>query len=256
MICCPLCFLPLEKINKSLQCANKHNFDFNKYGYINLSLMGGKHGDNLSLIQARHAFLNKNYYLFLREEIIGIAKQTKANICLDLACGEGYYSAKLPALHYGVDLSNYGLRLACKNDVLGHYILASIFKLPFEKEVFDFVLTCFAPLAKEEITRVLKKHGYFLFVSPGAYHLYELKKILYPNVYLNSDKDISLNGFILLRKYQLQKQVLLANDDLLNLINMTPYVYKTKREELEKLKKIRELKITFAFNIQLWQKIN
>lgn len=254
MICCPVCLLPLTKIKMSFKCANKHNFDINKYGYLNLALSKGGRGDNLALINARHNFLQKNHYLFLAEEIKGIVEKLKVKKTLDLACGEGYYTEKLPSKHYGIDLSEYGLRIACKRDPLNQYILASIFKLPFAANSFEFILTCFAPLAKEEITRVLKKDGYFLFVTPGKYHLYELKKMLYPSLYLNKEKTIELKNFTKIKSYNIQKKVVLNKIDLINLFNMTPYAYKTKEEAKEKLLNCEKLAITFSFNLDLWQK--
>ncbi|MBR4485343.1 MAG: SAM-dependent methyltransferase, partial [Erysipelotrichaceae bacterium] len=88
-ILCPVCKNILHKSDKFYSCENRHSFDIAKEGYLNLNLKNSqKSGDNAEMIKARKAFLEKDYYSFLREEVDKYIKTDDE--LLDLACGEGY----------------------------------------------------------------------------------------------------------------------------------------------------------------------
>ncbi|MDP3445129.1 MAG: methyltransferase, partial [Ignavibacteria bacterium] len=77
MIQCPICQLLLNESNKDYSCKNHHHFDKSKNGYTNLFLSHAKrvHGDNDSMIHARHRFLNEGHYSFLLNQLIKIFNQ-------------------------------------------------------------------------------------------------------------------------------------------------------------------------------------
>lgn len=256
-IICPICKEKLIKDDKRYYCSNRHSFDISKEGYVNLYLKKAiDSGDSKESINARHSFLNKNYYLFLKEKMNEIITDLDITSLCDLACGEGYYTKDLKVEHKtGIDLSKKGLKIASKNDPSTTYILSSIFHTPIEDKSVDMAITCFAPIAKEEIKRILKDSGYFLLINPHADHLYELKKVIYENPYENIDDDIDIDGLKLINKEVISNKFTLEKEDLYNLFKMTPYFYKTSKEDKDKLDNIDSLEITFSFNVYLYQKI-
>ena len=86
------------------------------------------------------------------------------------------------------------LRLAAKREKQVEFAVASCYHLPFADETADLLLDCFSPLAIDEFRRVLKPGGHFLYVVPGADHLWELKRVLYDAPYPNEEKKAPYEG--------------------------------------------------------------
>ncbi|MBR5859243.1 MAG: hypothetical protein IKZ05_04900, partial [Clostridia bacterium] len=96
---CPICGSELCSDGKSFRCvpendAKRHCFDISSSGYVDLSYRSGGSGDSKEAVNDRTAFLNKNYYLPLADEIKRLcAKHLRTDFFLvDAGCGEGYYS--------------------------------------------------------------------------------------------------------------------------------------------------------------------
>lgn len=251
---CPICGNPLEKINKSAVCTNKHSFDYAKQGYLNLLLKQSvDHGDNKEMVQARTDFLNSENYGFLKKELVKITQQYKPTVLCDLGCGEGYYTSSLCAEEkYGFDMSKDALKHASKNDPSTQYAVASIFRLPLADDSCDMALTCFAPFAKDEIERVLKTGGRFVFVSPGPRHLFEMKDLIYDTPYENEIKELETSmhkekEYIISNTFHCEKETLIS------LFKMTPYYHRTKSDDIEKLKQQNGMDITAEFVIRIYQ---
>lgn len=255
---CPICKEALETKGKSAVCSNGHCYDYHKSGYLNLLLKQSKdHGDNKQLVNARTRFLNTGAYAFLKDTLVEIAKAQKdSDNCnfVDLGCGEGYYTKDIPASSkIGFDLSKEALKTAAKEDHDSQYVISSIFNLPLGDESSDLIMTCFAPFAKEEVERILKEEGIFVFVTPGPKHLYELKEILYETPYLNKIEDLD-TSLTLCDTIKIEQQIDLDQEALMNLFEMTPYAYKTGQEGIDRLTKIDHLSITAQFIIRIYTK--
>ena len=253
-IACPVCKKELIRNDKSYRCENNHTFDIAKEGYLNLNLRNSQNtGDNPLMIKARKNFLEKGYYDFLKNEVNSLLN--KEDKLVDLACGEGYYTRDFICEDkVGIDLSKSGLKIASKSDKSTLYILNSIFRNPLYDESADKVITIFAPIAKEEIRRILKQNGEFILVKPDVYHLYELKDALYEKPYLNEIEDIDIPGLKLINEIKISDKRKVISEDLNNLFMMTPYFNTTSPEDKVKLQSIEELEITFAFIIDVYQK--
>jgi len=132
--------------------------------------------------------------------------------------------------------------------------VASIFHLPLPDSSVDTAVTCFAPAALQEIHRILKDNGSFLFVTPGKDHLMELKELLYDVPYENVTED--LNTDLTLEKTETIRNTFTVTDNetLMNLFSMTPYAHRTPKEGIEKLKETNSLTITAEFIIRLYRK--
>ena len=253
-IICPVCKNKLTKINNTYKCINNHSYDISKQGYINLNMHNSQNtGDNNEMINARKDFLEKGYYDFLLNEVNKLLSMDDSLV--DLACGEGYYTSRFIAKDkIGIDLSKQGLKIASKNDKNTTYLLNSIFHNPLENNSADKIITIFAPIAKEEIVRVLKKNGKFILVKPDEKHLYELKQAIYDNPYLNQIEDIEIDGLTLEKEIKISNKATLNNKDIHNLFMMTPYYNTTSKNDKEKLEFIDDLEITFSFIVDVYSK--
>lgn len=252
---CPVCGRELIRKENTAVCGNGHCFDYARQGYLNLLISQTKdHGDNKEMVKARTDFLHTGAYAFLREAIAGEVQAASPSLLCDLGCGEGYYTAVLPcAEKYGFDLSRDAVKHASAQDKSTQYCIASIFRLPVEAECCDFAMTCFAPFAKDEVQRILKKDGLFLFVTPGPDHLMELKSLLYEHPYQNAVEPLD-TALSLQKEYTISNTFHADHDALLNLFQMTPYAYRTGKAGKEKLEKQPGMDLTAQFVIRIFQK--
>src|SRR3990167_10634555 len=131
--------------------------------------------------------LGRTDYLVTRE-LPNILAKYKVNKILDLGCGAGLSTRFIKKLGYeciGTDINDEMLSFAKKNDPSGIYIKTlNGNSLPFEKEVFDMVVSVFVlfeiPTIDlmikffNETSRVLKKGCTFIAVT-GSEELYKRK---------------------------------------------------------------------------------
>jgi 23S rRNA (guanine745-N1)-methyltransferase len=81
----------MNRVEQRLVCSRNHSFDRAKEGYFNLLLsVGGIHGDNKEMVEARRAFLEGGYYSPLATAVTELVlKYTdKHGQILDAGCGE------------------------------------------------------------------------------------------------------------------------------------------------------------------------
>lgn len=260
---CPVCFekrgenIPLipDKDGRAVRCAAGHCFDIAAKGYVNLLLPQHKNvkdpGDSKDMALARRRFLNSGAY----QPLLGALCDTFAELCGDISspavadcgCGECYYTAGIydalasagasPQI-CGVDISKHALA-AGKSRRGGRNIkcaAASVFRLPLASGSMDAAAVIFAPMCREEVLRILKPNGAAVRVIPAEKHLWELKKLLYEQPYLNEVKPYEIEGFEFIGKRGVSFTLTITEQDLLNaLYTMTPYYYKTSREDSGKL---------------------
>lgn len=258
MLICPNCKNKLSQEDRVYKCINKHSFDIAKEGYLNLLLNKSNSGDNFTMVKSRQIFLEKNYFLTLLNHIIHELEDLNLqnpNI-LDLGCGNGYYTSAIARKYnnvIGLDISKEAIKLASKGNNSINYLVASAKDLPLATNSIDIILNVFAPLFIKEAYRVLKDNGVLIKVTPNKNHLLELKEILYDTVYLTTKKN-DYFGLELKKSHNLSYQINTDIDDLLMLLKMTPYIYKTSFNNLNKLKNVDNLNITLDFNILIYIK--
>lgn len=256
MLVCPICYMPLERKEHTWECSHHHSFDIAKQGYVNLSLKQKKHqGDNKEMVKARTAFLEQGHYAFLKDQLVKIIRSYHLETIVDTGCGQGYYTSAFSSVSqvWGIDLSKDAIQYAAKKDKLGHYLVASIFSMPFESNCCDGVLSIFVPYASAEIQRILKPQGIWITVGPGPHHCWELKKMLYEHVNENPMPESERQGFL----HEEQKIITSKQwvDDVWHLLEMTPYRYKSPKEGLERVKACAGKEITFEFVIDIWRRV-
>ena len=265
---CPNCKEQLIKKDNQYVCKHGHSFDIAKEGYANLLLSNKKNsqfpGDNKEMVSSRVQFLQKGYYEPLANTLKDIIKDTnkKALCVLDAGCGVGYYSIHIKEIRdicidlIGIDISKFAVKVAAKKDKTSNYFVASIFDLPIEDNSVDAILNVFSPKANEEFKRVIKDDGILIQVMPGKKHLYELKELLYKDKTYENEPEIQYEGFELIKSIPLAYNINVSKDDLVHLFSMTPYLYKTKIEDIENIKSVEQLNITIDFIIAVWRKSN
>ncbi|MEG2688612.1 MAG: methyltransferase domain-containing protein [Clostridia bacterium] len=262
---CPVCKEELERSGKTYVCKNKHLFDIAKEGYANLLLSDAKNsknpGDNTLMVNARKDFLNKDYYKQLALAISGIIDE-KFNFSatlLDAGVGVGYYIKTIETARaernitdnvFGVDISKCAVKCAAKSNPKATIAVASVYNLPFASDSFDVVLCVFSPFAVAEYLRVLKKGGYLIVVTPSENHLIEMRKLLYAENTRTVETSLPTEGLDILKKVELSFPLALAStQDIAQLIEMTPYIYRAPKTAVDNLLSLDKLDATADFNL-------
>jgi len=262
---CPVCGEPLHKVDKTLKCRRNHSYDISKYHYTNLLLdnhsSSKHHGDDKLMVQARTRFLNEGHYAPLRELIVSMIRPyiSSESTLLDACCGEGYYTEYIyeqtHAAVSGIDISKEALRAAAKRVPEVQYAVSSIRAIPLAKNSCDGIINLFAPYSTEEFSRILKQDGILLRAMPTEDHLFELKSAVYDHPYRNPKPIAVLKNFSVIKQERLEYMMeLKSNTSIQDLFSMTPYYYKTSKQDQEKLNSIDHLTTQAGFTVILYKK--
>lgn len=257
---CPVCGNKLSLNGKSYVCPLHHTFDVAKEGYVNFLSAKDKHakspGDNKEMILARRTIMQKGYYRPIYEYIASHFSLEGKSV-LDVGCGEGYLTRELAPYCEccGIDISKEAIRLCAKADKKIFYSVASMTRLPFFDNEFDYVFSLFAPYHAEEIARVLK--GKFIVCTPDRRHLFELKQMLYDTPIENPEPDYNLKEFEIERQDKVRGKFAADKENILPLLKMTPYYYRTPYSAIDKLANLNEdfkKEISLEFVITVYAK--
>ena len=266
---CPKCGEKLNIEENCAVCPSGHSYDRARGGYYNLLLgnTGGVHGDNKEMVLARRAFLGEGYYAPLARWLGALALEfTPIDGCLlDAGAGEGYYTDFVERTlleHNGrsdvsaFDISKDAVREIGKKNPRISLAVAGSYHMPIADGEFDTVINTFSPLALEETRRVLKVGGHFIMAIPGEMHLFDLKSVIYDTPYKNEVMDTHLDGFELISDESLIYNFILDSQEKINnLFMMTPYAYRTKPSDKEKVFALNKLNCTADFRIFVYKKL-
>lgn len=266
---CPKCKGELVLDTNTKKCKNNHSYDRAKAGYYNLLLGagGGTHGDNAEMVLARREFLSRGYYAPLANRLADlVCAHTAAGGCvLDAGCGEGYYTDKVEtglrdrdgdSNVLAFDISRDAVKYAAKRNRAVSLAVASSYDMPVADGSVDTLFNVFSPLATDEVRRVLKVGGRFIMAYPGADHLFGLKSVIYKTPYKNEPQDTSVDGFRLVSHETLSYNIKLDTDgDVRALFMMTPYAYRTSKEDRERVLSLSEVSTEVEFIIDVYEKI-
>ena len=262
---CPVCKSEISLFERTYKCPNNHCFDLSKDGYVNLLMSQQsslkRHGDDKLMVKARRDFLEKGFYNDLRKSLCETLKDALPDdsTIVDVGCGEGYYTSEISKVNnfeiFGIDISKDALKYAAKSVKNSSFAVASAFSLPFAENSADCVLSVFAPSAYEEFYRVLKSDGKLIKAIPLEEHLWELKCALYKEPYKNKPEKRNDELFKLVSQKEIKYKInLTEKEDIGNLFKMTPYYYKTGREDAERLLSLPSLETTVHFGIEIYEK--
>jgi len=265
VFCCPLCRQPLTRERGTLRCPKGHSFDMAAEGYVNLAVGKSGAGDSPEMCRGRHTFLTEGGYYHPFADAIAreVAKHGAKAVC-DAGCGEGFYLRTLretlpDADLVGLDLAKTSIKLAARaergreNPI--SYAVAGIFDMPLPDGAFDTVLSVFAPVPEAEAHRILKQNGILIVAHPGRDHLMGMKRLLYENPYENEEKDFTFAGFEKLYDLRSAYSVEVKGEQIQNLFLMTPYVWKTSREDADKLSTVPALATELDFILSVYRRV-
>lgn len=267
---CPICGEPLKAEGNSVMCFNerRHTFDFSSNGYLNLAPFRGNTGDSKEAVAARHKFLLTEAYHDIADGLNTIINKYIAQngFIIDAGCGEGYYTERIASNGSysvcGFDLSKYGCDVAAKSAKRNNihnvfYAVANIYDLPVNDKTADCVFNVFAPCAFKEFGRVLKNGGYLIVIGAGENHLIDLKKLIYDNVYTNTERDdlpTESDGFKQVERVKVSyRRVIEGNDNIKCLFSMTPYYWRTAEQDKRKLDAINNLETMIEAEIIVYK---
>ena len=265
ILTCPKCGQALNRVNNSLICENRHTYDFSASGYVNFNLKQNVSGDSPDMVHARSRFLDAGYYEAFADEVNRILSDLSAKTVVDAGCGEGYYSSLFAKKDesrfvYGFDLSKTAINKAAKR-ILNKtenalFMVSSIFEMPVKANEADCAVSIFAPVAWGEFARIIKPDGHLVICAAGKDHLLGLKKALYEDVYLNTpEKLVPGEGFVEISRKNLKYTVKICdNQEICDLFAMTPYYWKTSKDDAAKLKELDVLETVLDFDIFVFER--
>ena len=248
---CPICGGVLDRVEKSYRCQAGHSFDIARQGYVNLLPVQNKRslnpGDTAQQVAGRRAFLEGGFYAPIAQALCELAVE---NHCqgpiVDVGCGEGYYSARLAeamgAQLLGLDISKEAVRYAA-GKYKGHtWLCASGAHLPVKDQSAGLITSLFALTMDQEFARVLRPGGHFIQVLAAEDHLLGLKSIIYPELHHKEKESVpQVEGFRLVESRRVEFTFTVEGEQVQNLLNMTPHVYRIGKEGADRLRQTQNL---------------
>ncbi len=276
-LACPIDGEQLEYHDRQLVCENGHAFDIARQGYVNLLPVQHKRtkhpGDSKAMVLARTHFLNSGVYEpianKLNELVYAQIIAGKETALLDAGCGEGYYFNAL--LNYlsdqeaatdlsfiGMDISKDAIYQASKRYKQISWVVGTNRRPPVAEESIDIILCLFGFLSVDGFKKVLKQGGKIIIVDPGTEHLKELREIIYPEIkksYPLRALDTEKTGLSLANSEVLQFKVTLNdNEQINNLLIMTPHFYRASKAGREVACNLQQLAVTIDVVFSVLQK--
>lgn len=269
---CPVCgdSLTVSVPQKRAFCPRGHSFDRAAEGYFNLVTRPSQSssGDPAETVAARRAFFSHpaGYYEPLATTLCSIIDSLPVSgiaAAADACCGEGYFTRRImarvrkkspEAACYAFDLSKKAVKIASKADPETQYFTANVSHIPLETGSVGLLTHIFAPVAAEEFYRVLSSDGYIIRVFPGKKHLWQIKCALYENPYENDEDPSMPSDFRLVDFKKVSTEAELDNQSLRNLLLMTPYSFRTKKEALERLLLCPGMLVNLEFVVNVYKK--
>jgi len=264
---CPIDAKKLAQVDKQFVCENGHSFDIARQGYVNLLPVQHKRskqpGDSKAMVVARSHFLNTGIYETIANrlsEIVSALIIDDNDVCfLDAGCGEGYYfdfllnflqqhggSNKLSFI--GLDISKEAILQATKRNKQTSWVVGTNRQPPVADESIDIIICMFGFFCEQGFYKALKPGGKIIIVDPGASHLKQLRQVIYEAVKETKASDVlqfDEEKFSLLSSESLQFETVLAdNEQISQLLLMTPHFYRASKAGREAAGKLTRLDLT------------
>ncbi len=261
---CPICAEELHMLESGCRCPQGHCFDRARQGYVNLLTVQQKHsrnpGDTRQQVLSRRAFLEAGFYSPIARVLQTAAKKYGiSGQILDVGCGEGYYSAALAqalgADLTGLDISKEAVRCAAAKYKNHQWLCATAAHIPVGNGTVDLLMSLFALTLPEEFARVLKPEGYFFQVLAAEDHLLGLKGIIYENL-LGKEKNTvpQLPGFVLEESIPIRFSFTVEEEQVQNLLSMTPHVFRITKEGAARLAATKNLTDTASCVLNVYRR--
>jgi 23S rRNA (guanine745-N1)-methyltransferase len=199
-------------------------------------------------------------FMPLRQAVEQVLQRYQPKTLLDIGCGEGYYTSAMQA-HVeqcvGVDIAKSAVQRAAKLNQDVTWVVGTGAVLPVLDQSIDFCTSLFSPIPQQEILRILTQEGLCLVVTPAPRHLYDLRVALFEQVNLHEPEKFVAQlseNFELIEAPVVEAELYLQQQDIANLLAMTPYAYKAKLEKRHALEQRDSLQVTACFQLYLFKK--
>ena len=261
---CPVCSAPLLPHEKNYGCANGHPFNIAKEGYVNLLLSHQRKsktpGDSAEMIMARRRFFDSGAFAPLSDLISNSPVFNRKEVAvLDCGCGEGYLlgalSERSEGFFCGVDISKKAVQVASKRHKKATWIVANgMRELPIADSSMDVILSILAPRNTAEFSRILKPDGALIIGVPGPNHLIELRnKLQFTSGDFKEKADEAAAKcapqFTETRRELLRYEQTLDQQQIADLIQMTPLFWRSSTEAKAAVMNLDQLTITISFTL-------
>lgn len=260
---CPVCGKLLTNTQRVYVCPDGHSFDIARQGYVHLLPVQQKHsrnpGDTRQQVLSRRAFLEGGFYEPIRQTLRELAKPYAGPV-LDVGCGEGYYSAALAENMAteltGLDISKEAVRCAAAKYKGPQWLCASAAHLPVKDASVGVLTSLFALTVPEEFRRVLRPDGVFIQALAAEDHLLGLKNIIYPQLH-HKEKYTTpqVPGFALEKSVPVRFTFTVEDEQVQNLLAMTPHVYRIGKAGADALRNTPRLTDTASCVLNLYRPI-
>ena len=277
-LACPIDGEELGLMDNQLVCTTGHSFDIARQGYVNLLPVQHKRsknpGDSKEMVTARAEFLNSGFYEPLANKLAElvtemIASNERQSCVLDAGCGEGYYLEsilnsveKYPSTNQssfiGLDISKPAIIVASKRNKKINWIVGTNRQPPVLPESVDIILCVFGFQSYGGFHAALKLNGRIVLVEPKADHLKELREIIYSDTKETESADstqLEELGFAIEQSESLTfKTGAINNEQINNLLMMTPHFFRANKEGREMASKLEKLDLTVDVVIRVLKK--
>jgi 23S rRNA (guanine745-N1)-methyltransferase len=215
------------------------------------------------MVSARAHFLNSANYEpvanKLAEIVFAQIADDKETCLMDAGCGEGYYfdyvlnelkgkNAGNDLCFIGLDISKAAIAEAAKRNKQVTWVVGTNRQPPVESASVDVILCVFGFQSFGGFHKTLKAGGRVILVEPGPDHLKELREIIYTEVRKTDPPDLSYleeRGLSLLDRQALQfKTGVINNQQINNLLIMTPHFFRATKRGREAAANVQELDVT------------
>lgn len=266
---CPVCRAAMRPDGefRSVLCANGHNFDIARSGYINFISRLPKNPYGKELFAARRRIIAESGVFSALHGAVGLALGKFADLSrglallADLGCGEGSHLQKVlenPEAPFmagvGLDISKEGIRMAAGRYPDHLWLVGDLANTPLADGSFQAILNILSPANYGEFRRMLSPGGIVIKAVPGPYYLGELREALFParekRNYRN-DETVALfkSRFRLLDHIRVHDAVRLGLGGLHDLARMTPLAWRADRERLDAFLSREPREITVELDI-------
>lgn len=264
---CPLTHEQLDERNARWFCSAGHSFDIANSGYVNLLPVQQKKskdpGDTKIMIAARRRFLDSGFYQPIADQLTNLLRsrlpETSCTRILDAGCGDGYYLTYMldhatPPWQardcnlIGIDISKWAIQAASRRNRALSWIVASNRDLPLLPNSVDAIVCLFGYPQFDAFKKILKPGGLLVLADPGARHLLELRKVIYPSIRPYQPKSLSAAsdaGFELEASPSLlYESPPLAPHHICDLLQMTPHLYRASQTGKLAAERLDQLSVT------------
>jgi 23S rRNA (guanine745-N1)-methyltransferase len=186
-LCCPICAGALVDVDRSARCADGHNFDYARSGYLNLTVATGptRIGDTAAMVTARDEFLAAGHYGAIADAVAAAVASAGGGPLIELGSGTGYYLAAAlsdgdgaPSA-FGFDLSKPAAGHAARRHPGIQFVVADVEAgVPLAAASVNTAISVFSPRPAAELGRVVRPGGELVVALAGPRHLERLRERL------------------------------------------------------------------------------